>query len=122
MLTGDLTEEEFRFHATATYASGGLVLSGDDLTQISAARLAMLRKLLPPSGAAAQFEDESLRIGHIRLPDKHLVCAFNWDDAARTIQAPAGTDYWTGERTTAQIQLRPHSAKLIVLGSTQIQR
>ena len=33
VLTGDLTDDEIRFHATAIYASGGLVLSGDDLTR-----------------------------------------------------------------------------------------
>ena len=34
VLTGDLPEEEFRFHATAIYATGGMILSGDDLTTI----------------------------------------------------------------------------------------
>src|SRR2546423_12249803 len=30
-LTGELPEEEYRFHATIAVAAGGLVLSGDDL-------------------------------------------------------------------------------------------
>ena len=33
VLTGELTEEEVRFHATAILASGGMVLSGDDLAE-----------------------------------------------------------------------------------------
>ena len=37
MLTGDLPDNEFQFHATAIYASGGMILSGDDLTKISRA-------------------------------------------------------------------------------------
>src|SRR5207245_8708201 len=45
VLTGDLTEEEFRFHATAIYASGGMVLSGDDITQIGDDRMRMHKKL-----------------------------------------------------------------------------
>jgi hypothetical protein len=39
VLTGDLGEEEFRFHATSIYASGGMIPSGDDLTKIGPARL-----------------------------------------------------------------------------------
>ena len=58
MLTGELPEDEFQFHATAIYATGGMVLSGDDLTKIPEPRLAMLKKLLPPTGVAAEFDDE----------------------------------------------------------------
>ena len=50
VLTGELSEDEFRFHATVIYASGGMILSGDDLTTITPPRLAMLRKLQPPTG------------------------------------------------------------------------
>src|SRR4029079_174252 len=49
VLTGRLTEDEFQFHATAIFASGGMILSGDDLTKISEHKLAMLRKLQPPT-------------------------------------------------------------------------
>src|SRR4029078_3102815 len=49
VLTGDLHDNEFQFHAVAIYASGGIPLSGDDLTKISSDKLSMLRKLLPPS-------------------------------------------------------------------------
>src|SRR5258705_12475690 len=66
-LMGDQPIEEFRFHATAIYASGGMILSGDDLTKISPQRLAILRKLLPPTGMAAKFEDESLNVGVVKL-------------------------------------------------------
>ena len=66
VLTGNLPEDEYLFHATAVYASGGLALSGDDLTKISDERLAMLRKLVPPTGVAAEFEDDSLRVGVIK--------------------------------------------------------
>ncbi len=48
--------EEYRFHATPIMASGGLVLSGDDLSTLPADRLAMLKKLLPPTGVAAEFD------------------------------------------------------------------
>jgi len=39
VLTGDLAEDEFLFHATAIYSTGGMLLSGDDLTAIPPVRL-----------------------------------------------------------------------------------
>jgi hypothetical protein len=60
VLAGDLGEEERSFHATAILATGGMVLYGDDLSTIPPTRLEMLRKLHPPTGVAARFEDDSL--------------------------------------------------------------
>jgi alpha-galactosidase len=102
VLTGDLPDNEFQFHATTIYASGGMLLSGDDLTKIPAPRLAMLKKLLPPTGVPAEFEDDSLRVGFTKLGNVRIVCVFNWDDTPQTIsfrlpEASAITDYWTGE-------------------------
>ncbi len=102
-LVGDLPLTEFRFHATAIYASGGMVLSGDDLTKISPERLEMLRKLLPPTGVAAQFEDASMNVGTITLANARMVCCFNWADEDRSFRFKLPglsdvTDYWTGEK------------------------
>ena len=135
VLTGDLTPDEFQFHATSIYASGGMVLSGDDLTQMPADRLAMLEKLLPPTGVAAQFDDPSLRVGVMRgIPLEHVRSAaelprtyavFNWTDAPETTEVKLGgtcalTDFWTGAdlgRHTNVFTLDkmpPHSARLII--------
>jgi alpha-galactosidase len=101
LLTGNLSDDEFQFHATAVYASGGMVLSGDDLTTMAPARLEMLRKLLPPAGVAARFKDDSLRIGWMQLPEVRMACAFNWNDQPQTLalQLPGRcslTDFWSG--------------------------
>jgi alpha-galactosidase len=85
VLTGDLPENEFQFHATAIYASGGLLLSGDDLTTISAEKLAMLRKLQPPTGVAARFEDDSFRVGRIALKDREVLSVLNWNDSPQEV-------------------------------------
>jgi len=125
VLTGDLSEEAFRFHATAIYATGGMILSGDDLTKISAEKLAMLRKLQPPTGQAARFADDSLRVGTIKLPDKEILCLFNWDDASRRVsfdlsRARSVTDFWSGENLGKHSgvftidQMPAHSARLLV--------
>src|SRR6185503_10451270 len=98
--TGDLPDNEFQFHATAIYASGGMLLSGDDLTKISAEKLAMLRKLQPPTGVAARFEDDSFRIGRVPLGKREVVTVLNWDDAAQDVSIRLKrrcriTDFWS---------------------------
>ncbi len=124
LLTGALSDDEFMFHATATYASGGMVLSGDDLTTISPSRLAVLRKLLPPTGVAARFDDRSLRVGWVKLRDAAMACVFNWGDAPQTVslRLPGRvrvTDYWTGadlgvhQGEYALPDMPPHSARLL---------
>jgi alpha-galactosidase len=85
VLTGNLPEEEFRFHATAIYATGGMILSGDDLTTIDAARWEMLRKLQPPTAIAARFGDDSLSVGMVDLKNERVACLLNWDDAPREL-------------------------------------
>ena len=102
VVLSDLTDEEARFHATAIFAAGGMVLSGDDLTQIRDDRLAMLRALQPPTGVAARFGDDSLSAGIITLENRVAVCLLNWDDEARVLSTPvrrAGNvrELWTGE-------------------------
>ncbi len=102
LLTGDLSDDEFQFHATALYASGGMLLSGDDFTQIPPKRLTLLRKLLPPTGVAAEFQDASLRVGFVKLPDTTMVCLFNWEETPQTVsfRLPNRShvaDYWSGE-------------------------
>ncbi len=45
----------------------------------------------------------TLRVGTVRLPDKRMLCLFNWDDTpqtlvgARSSGAARVTDFWTGE-------------------------
>jgi len=125
LLSGDLSDDEFRFHATAIYASGGMVLSGDDLAATPPNRLAMLRKLLPPTGLPADFEDDSLRVGVVKLPDAWMVCLFNWGDGPETVsfrlpKASRITDYWDGkdlgrhEGVFTIKDMAPHSARLLL--------
>src|SRR5262249_33226810 len=125
VLTGDLSDDEYLFHATAIYSAGGMILSGDDLTKISPERLAMLKKLLPPAGAAAEFEDDTLRVGRVRLKDRVVVCLLNGGDQPRTLWARRPgpcrvTDYWAGAdlgRREGVLEVKDvpkHSARLLV--------
>ena len=125
VLSGSLPAEEYRFHATATLASGGLVLSGDDLSTLPPDRLAMLKKLLPPTAAAAEFEDDTLSQGVVRLKDRTLVCVLNWsgEPAKIPVKLPhAGrvADLWSGRQYGRQagvleIQLMAHDGAVLVL-------
>ena len=127
LLTGDLPDHEFQFHATAIFASGGMVLSGDDLTKLPANRQAVLERLLPPTGVAAEFENEALEVGWIKLPDKSMVCLFNWDDAPATVSFSIRghsqiRDYWSGAnlgRHSGRFTVKDmpaNSARLLVCG------
>jgi alpha-galactosidase len=100
VLTGDLPANEFQFHATAIYATGGMLLSGDDLTKINTEKLEMLRKLQPPTGVAARFADDTFRVGVIQLGAKQVVCVLNWTDTPQSTSFPLRrrsrlTDFWT---------------------------
>jgi alpha-galactosidase len=128
-LAGDLPWNEFMFHATACYASGGMALSGDDLSKMPPDRMAILKKLSPPTGVAAEFEDDSLQVGWIRTPAAVRVCVFNWTESAEKIgvrlppsqgRKPSRvTDFWTGadlgsHESEFKIEdLPPHSARLL---------
>ena len=103
VLTGELSEEEYRFHATVIYASGGMILSGDDLTTITPARLAMLRKLQPPTARAARFADAKMEVGDVELTSRtRAYCLLNWDDQPRELSVALARpsrirELWTGE-------------------------
>ena len=89
VLTGDLPEHEFLFHATAIYATGGMVLSGDDLTAIPAgARGDAQASSCRRPACAAVFDDGNLRIGTVTLPAAQMFCCFNWADTPATLTAP----------------------------------
>src|SRR5262249_832684 len=104
-------------------------LSGDDLTKIPPPRLAMLGKLLPPTGTAAAFEDESLRVGVVERPDGRALCLFNWGDQPQslTVKLPRRptqvTDLWSGadlgkhKGTLTLADMPPHSARLLICKS-----
>lgn len=123
-LSGNMPDEEYRFHASAIMASGGMVLSGDDLSTLPAEKLAMLKKLLPTTGVAAEFEDESLKVSVVKLKDRTLVCVFNWDNDTATIPvklARAGqvTDLWSGvaygRQSALNVSLKPHEGTVLVV-------
>jgi alpha-galactosidase len=124
-LSGDLAAEEYTFHAAAIYATGGMLLSGDDLTKLPTDRLRRLKKLLPPTGMAAEFEDDTLRIGRVRLDGRTVAAVLNWDDGPRSATVRLRgrcrvSDFWTGEALGSHTgefnvgNMPSHSGRLLI--------
>lgn len=120
----ELPPNEVLFHAAVLHASGGALLSGDDLTLLTPASLALLNKLIPPTGRAAQFADGDFIEGRTPTPTGELIYLFNWGDEVMTrrLELPRqGTlrDYWTGETVgelvdeLGNVSLPPRSARVL---------
>ena len=102
LLTGKMPGNEFRFHAALIYSTGGMLLSGDDLTTISPERLNVLQKAAGSMSQAAAFEDEKFETGRISTPTGKYLVLLNWDSTTRTITAKLDhpceiVDHWTGK-------------------------
>ena len=83
---GTVSNEEFAFNAAYTMASGGMVLSGDDISTLSCENVALLKRLLPPTNVSAEFDDTTFTIGRARLSEeKSIIYIFNFEDFERDI-------------------------------------
>lgn len=119
----NLSDDEFLFHATYIYATGGMVLSGDDLAQDNLERLEILRFLLKSAHQAAKFDDTSFRVGRIAQDNGLFLCLFNWGEQAEKmqIQIPGRysvTDVWHQKELgvfseTIEYIMQPHSGVLL---------
>ncbi len=124
LLRSDLSENELHFHAASIYASGGMLLSGDDLPRLPPERLAILRKLSPPTGKAAVF-DPALQEGRLWLGDTELLFLFNWGETVESLSvdtkgASSASDFWTGAPVGIYgghllLELQPHAARVFAL-------
>lgn len=100
--SGKVPDNEYQFHATLIYATGGMLLSGDDLTRITPRRMEMLKKLLPPNGVCSRFVSEDFSMGVTPLKGRDMVSVYNWTDepVKRVIPLQKKArikDVWTGE-------------------------
>jgi alpha-galactosidase len=125
VLTGKMPDNEYRFHAALIYATGGMLLSGDDLTTISPERLNILRKTVPPTAQAAAFENSQFEVGRIVGAQGKYLVLLNWDSTAKTISASLdapceAVDYWTGKSLGKfsgkySVQLQGHDGMVVEL-------
>jgi alpha-galactosidase len=98
----EIPDNLWMFHATAVHAVGGMVLSGDKIADLGPKQLAMLHKLIPPTGRSARFQGGTLDVGLTDMGDRQYYYAFNWDRAPadRTLHLKRRgrlNDFWSGE-------------------------
>jgi alpha-galactosidase len=60
----------------------------------------MLRKLQPPAGVAARFEDDSFRVGRMRVGKREVVSVLNWTNTPQDVSIQLArrsrlTDFWS---------------------------
>ncbi|MBS7262351.1 MAG: alpha-galactosidase [Eubacteriales bacterium] len=119
-----VTDEEFLFHATYLLASGGMILSGDDLSAPELKNLEILRKLLNQKRIAAEFDD-ALEIGSYEDRGSKKYFLLNEGETEKTYVIPAErygyvTELWSGknmpvgENNAVEITLPPHSGRVLV--------
>ena len=99
---GKASDEEFLFHATLVYATGGMLLAGDDMRTYAAREKARLEVLDPPTGLAMRFGSDDFAVGRLALRDGERVALLNWEDAPRDITVPLSgrvrvTEVWSGQ-------------------------
>ena len=120
-----VTPNEIGFHEAAVLASGGMMLDGDDYTQLTAHELDVVHRCLPPTGVPARFATEDFGEGIADLPDgRRLIFVFNWGNSPRqhTITLDGQrklSDFWTDadlgtHAEYALPELPAHSARVIV--------
>lgn len=124
IVDSSLTRSEFLFNAAYTLASGGMVLSGDDITEFTEQNAEDLKKLLPPTGVAAVFDTDDFTVGRIPLGSEQIICVFNYEAEERSFEIPIDRpsvviDFWTGEKmdcrekTVHTVSLAGHSALVL---------
>ncbi|MBI3735486.1 alpha-galactosidase, partial [Candidatus Sumerlaeota bacterium] len=99
---GKMTDDQFSYHAAAILASGGMILSGDNLAMVPEPRMRVLRTLLSTHPPAASFADAAMSIGRTNLDGADLITLFNPTEEAKSFEfdLPSGAalnDFWTGE-------------------------
>jgi alpha-galactosidase len=102
-----------------------MILSGDDLTTISAPRLTMLKKLQPPTGKAARFADVHMEVGEVDLDGgRRAYCLLNWNDQPQELSFSLSresrvSELWSDEdlglkRGRLSIAMPPRSGKVLI--------
>lgn len=121
-----VTNDEFAFNAAYTMASGGMVLSGDDVSGLRPENIEILRRLLPPINVAAEFDDDTFTVGRARIDEEKTVFyLFNFDNEEKKINIPLdgtcevydlieNTSLGVFENQISFNQFKPHFAKVLV--------
>ena len=130
VLTGKLSPDEYNFHKTLLYATGGMVLSGDDLTKLSTRQRDVVRALADRPGIAADFSSYDLDVGRIDQGRRTVYALLNWSDEpqpseillaarSRVQDLWSGADLGTHSDRFVVGRLAPHSGRLLAVEPAQ---
>ena len=111
------------FHAALLYATSGMILSGDDLTKISAERRAVLTRIADQKPVQFQFENDQFEHGVAVSKNLQQWVLLNWTDqpVVRTIQIAedgalfdvlAGRELEKVTKGTKSVTLLPRSGRV----------
>ena len=123
VLSGEPPANEESFHIVATFASGGMLLSGDDLTQATDRDIQVLQQCIDNPGQAAEFETSALKIGWLPGSGEQRIALLNWEDqpeerVVRLKQPSQVIDYFSGDdlgthHEALSLRLPPRSGRLL---------
>lgn len=82
---GAVSKNEFEVNAAYVMASGGMILSSDDVSALDDENIELLKKLLPPMRVAAKFDDDTYCVGRANVKDRLIVYLFNTDERPKDI-------------------------------------
>ncbi len=123
---GTVSKEEFAFNAAYTMASGGMVLSGDDISKLSSENVELLKRLLPPTEVAAEFDDTTFTVGRANINEKKtIIYIFNFDSYEKEITVILNEkteifdllenkDLGVYENEISFSKFKPHDAKVLI--------
>lgn len=113
--------EEYHFHAAVILASGGAILSGDDIASLSAENAALLKTLVAGPRKAARFRPFDFSEGSITDDQGTYKLFFNPSDQPHTFVLPEAPDQpWrflcpdSGAAAPAQLHVPARSAVAVV--------
>ncbi len=97
-----LLPEEFNFHIAMIQASGGMILSGDNLSNLNTSQFEVLRKLLPPVNQAARFLDDDFSVAIQDFSHHQVLFFFNPSDVEKKMAVRLSkpcwiSDFWSSE-------------------------
>ena len=110
-------------------ATGGMVLSSDDISALSDRNVSLLKKLIPPVPNAAEFEDDSYTVGRTVIDDETTILyLFNFTDEeidvcagidgrATVLDLFEDKDLGTFENEICLKKIPPHCAKVLICKS-----
>ncbi len=98
-----VAENEFAFHRTAVLATGGMVLSGDDMVHVPDTQISYIKKIMAMPRVAAIYDDNTHTLGRQQVEGGTVITVFSPTEQVRTTLVSLASncdvyDFWTNEK------------------------